>query len=270
MEIHPTAIVAPEAVIGAGTAIGPYCVIGPKVVLGRGNRLHSHVVVEGRTTIGDNNEIFQFASVGSVPQDLKYKGESSRLEIGNGNRIREYVTIQIGTEGGGMLTKVGNDNLFMVSAHVGHDVIIGDRNVIANCAALAGHVTLGSHVIVGGLCGIHQFTRIGDYAMLGGGTMVSKDIPPYTIAHGDHARLVGINSIGLRRQGFDAGAIKNIRKAFRMVFLGAGPMAGRIAAARSQFQQDPSVTVLLDFLSSSERGIAPVRKQELQDDDGAD
>ncbi|MCL4139356.1 UNVERIFIED_CONTAM: hypothetical protein GTU68_039304, partial [Idotea baltica] len=202
MSIHSTAIIHEGASLGEGTEVGPYSVIGSKVKLGKNNIIKSHVVIEGNTEIGDENTFFQFASVGAAPQDLKFHGEDSKLIIGNKNTIREYVTLQPGTEGGGMLTSIGDQNLFMASSHVGHDCKVGNANVIANSVALAGHVTIHDFVIMGGLSAVHQFVRIGDSSMISGGSMVIKDIPPFSIAQGDRASLVGINKIGLERRGF--------------------------------------------------------------------
>jgi len=258
-QIHPTAVVYPGAVVGEGTTIGPYSVIGPKVVIGRGNRIASHVVIEGNTILGDENLVFQFASVGAAPQDLKYSGEDSVLEIGSKNIIREYVTLQPGTKGGGMLTKIGSGNLFMACCHVGHDGIVGDGNVFANSAALAGHVTVGSYCTVGGLAAVHQFVRLGDYCLLGGGTMANKDIPPYCIAQGDHAGLVGINVIGLERRGFAAEDVQMIRRLFRELFLaeaGAAPLTAKVKAAKESGQWSSSALYFLEFIESSKRGIA--------------
>lgn len=263
--IHPTAVVAETANIGKGTVIGPYTVIGPHVTLGENNTVGSHVVIEGRTIMGDGNRVFQFASVGADPQDLKFEGEESRLEIGNNNIIREYVTLQPGTRGGEMVTRIGNKNLFMVSAHIGHDCIVGDDCKIANCTAIGGHVEIGSHVVISGLVGIHQFTRLGDYAMLGGGAMVVKDIPPFCMAQGDRAQLIGINQIALERSGVDAEQIKLIRKAFRKLFIASGSFEERFEAAKAMAQDSTYVNTLVDFIAKSERGITPARKKDLDD-----
>src|SRR4026209_2816178 len=216
--VHSTAIVDPRAELGDEVEVGPYCVVGPCVRLGNKCKLHSHVLVQGRTTLGDGNVIYPFASVGTTPQDLKYQGEPSELLIGNGNTIREYVSLNPGTAGGGMVTRIGDQNLLMMQCHIAHDCIIGDRNVIANGATLGGHVTIEDFVIVGGLVGIHQFVRIGTGAIIGAGSMVSKDVPPYCNATGDRAKLPGLNLEGLRRRGFDRSVIDIIRKAYRIVF----------------------------------------------------
>lgn len=259
-QIHPTAIIADTAELGAGCTVGPFSVIGPHVKLGQNNQIGSHVVIEGYTSIGNGNRFFQFASVGAIPQDLKYHGEASQLILGDNNIVREYVTLQPGTEGGGMLTRIGNKNLFMACVHVGHDGVVGDNNVFANAAMLAGHVTVGSGAIVGGLVGIHQFVRIGDSAMLGGGTMVVKDIPPYMIAQGDRAGLVGVNSIGLQRLGFSDDEIKAMERAYRSIFMGKGLWSERLAAAESEFSSQPRVLALLNFIKASERGVTMPRR----------
>ncbi|NLF24353.1 MAG: acyl-ACP--UDP-N-acetylglucosamine O-acyltransferase [Deltaproteobacteria bacterium] len=260
-QIHPTAIVAEGASIGAETSVGAYSIIDAEVVIGCRNRIGPHVVITGRTQIGDENEIFQFASVGAVPQDLKYHGEPSRLEIGNRNKIREYVTLQPGTEGGGMLTSIGNNNLFMACTHVGHDGKVGNYNVFANGAGLSGHVEVGNHVVVGGMAGIHQFVRLGDYGMLAAGAMVGKDVPPYCIAQGDHAELVGLNQIGLQRAGWSSEDLGLMRKLFRQVLCGEGLFKQRVMAARAQYQGHAAAEFFLDFLLSSERGIMPARRR---------
>ena len=261
VKIHPTAVVADGAELADGVEVGPYSVIGPRVSIGKGTRVASHVVLDGHTIIGEENIIYQFASLGAAPQDLKYHGEDTYLEIGNKNTIREYVTLQPGTEGGHGFTKIGNNNLFMVYSHVGHDGIIGDFNVVANCCALAGHVTVGSHIVLGGLCGIHQFTKIGDYTMVGGGSMVGQDIPPYCITQGDRACLVGINHIGLERAGFSKEDILTIKRAYREIFLGKGLMRQRIEEAKKTYADNEKIMAFINFILNSERGVAGVRRK---------
>ena len=217
-EIHQTAVVYARAEIEGDVEIGPYCVVGAGVKLGKGTKLKSHVVVQGRTSLGEGNTIFPFASVGSVPQDLKYKGEPSELVIGDRNTIREYVSLNPGTKGGGMLTRVGNENLLMMYCHIEQDCILGNRNVIANGATLGGHVVIHDHVIVGGLVGVHQFVKIGTSAIVGAGSMVSKDVPPFCNATGDRARLHGLNLEGLRRRGFDKAKVDTLKQAYRIIF----------------------------------------------------
>jgi len=259
--IHSTAIVDPSAKIGAGTKVGAYSIIGPHVVLGRDNVVGPHVVLDGHTTIGDGNTIYQFASVGAAPQDLKYRGEPSELIIGDKNIVRECVTLQPGTTGGGMLTKIGSQNLFMANTHVGHDSFVGDRCVFANSAALAGHVVVGNGVIVGGLSGIHQFVRLGDVAMIGAGAMVSQDVPPYFMAQGDRAKIHGLNRVGLERNGGTREDLAAIRSLYRQVFtpsaVGGAKMTykERLAAAKAEVGGNPRAAQVIAFLESSERGV---------------
>jgi len=260
-EIHSTAVVADGAVIGEGCTIGPFSVIGPHVRLGKSNRVMSHVVLDGHTEFGDYNTIYQFASIGAAPQDLKYRGEPSTVTIGNRNIIREYVTIQPGTCGGGMKTTVGDQNLLMGATHVGHDTIVGNGNIIANGAALAGHVTVGSYVTIGGLCGIHQFVRLGDYSFLGGGAMVVKDIPPYCIAQGDRAVLSGLNVVGLERRGFSAATVQRIKALYRQMFLSQGVWKEKLSEAETSVKDFPEGAFFVDFLKKSDRGITLTRRR---------
>lgn len=267
--IHPTAIVAEGAVLGEGTTVGAYSIIGPNVVVGRGTKIGPHVVLEGHTVFGDDNVIFQFASIGSHPQDLKYRGEPSRLVIGSRNIIREYVTIQPGTEGGGMMTTVGNRNLFMANCHLGHDSCMGDNNIIANSAALSGHTVLGSGVTIGGLAAVHQFVRLGDLCFISGGAMVVKDIPPFCYAQGDRAGLAGINRVGLERRGISATDVALLKRLYRRVFFGLGGLQQRLQAAREEAEDNASALKFLDFIGSSQRGITVPRskvKGEGEDD----
>src|SRR5437773_11725420 len=216
--VHPTAIVDSRAELDSSVEVGPYCLLGAGVKIGKESKIYSHAVIQGRTTLGEGNEVFPFATIGSIPQDLKYKGEPSELFIGNRNTIREYVSLNPGTTAGGMVTRVGDQNLLMMHCHIAHDCIIGNRNVIANGATLGGHVVIEDFVIVGGLVGIHQFVRIGTGAIVGAGSMVSKDVPPYCNASGDRAKLHGLNIEGLKRRGFDKAVIDLIRRAYRIAF----------------------------------------------------
>lgn len=226
--IHPTATVDPAAEIGEGVVIGPYCSVGPEVVLGPRVELISHVVVAGWTEIGAETRIFPFASIGTEPQDLKYRGERTRLVIGARNRIREGVTMNPGTEGGGGVTRVGSDGLFMVGAHVGHDSQVGDHVILANNATLAGHVTLEDYAFLGGLSAVHQFCRIGAHAMVGGMTGVEKDVIPFGMVIGNRAALGGLNIVGLRRRGFDRETIHALRRAYDLLFYGDGVLMERL------------------------------------------
>lgn len=260
-EIHPTAIVHDGAILGPECVVGPYSIIGPNVILGARNRLASHVVIEGHTTIGDQNQFFQFASVGSAPQDLKYRGEKSTLTMGTGNIVREYVTLQPGTAGGGMTTTIGDRNLFMANSHIGHDGKVGNGNIFANSAAVAGHVTVGNYVVVGGLCGMHQFVRLGDNCLLGAGSMVAKDIPPFCMAQGDRAHLVGLNIVGLERRGLTADDISRIKKLYRQLFLGKGRLEERLVTARETVAGFQLGEQLVEFVAQSERGVSLPQKR---------
>lgn len=269
--IHPTAIVAAGAELAAGVRVGPYAVIGPHVRIGAGTTVGPHAVIEGRTTIGRQNRIFQFASVGAEPQDLKYRGEDSRLEIGNRNIIREFATLNPGTAGGGMVTAVGDENLLMVYSHVAHDSRIGSHCILANSVALAGHVTLEDYVIVGGLAAIHQFVRVGESAILGGGAMVIHDIPPFCAASGDRARLRGLNLVGLKRRGLTAPQVRAIKRAYRLLFAAGLPFAEAQARVAAELGESPEVQRMLAFIAGSERGVTPAARRGApgEDDDGA-
>jgi UDP-N-acetylglucosamine acyltransferase len=254
-KIHTTAIVDSRAELDRDVEVGPYSIIGPGVRIGRGTRVKANVVVEGNTTIGEDNIIFQFATVGSVPQDLKYKGEDSRLIIGDRNTIREYVSLNPGTTGGGMVTRVGSHNLLMMYCHIAHDCLLGDYNVIANGATLAGHVTLEDYVIAGGLIGIHQFVKVGTGALIGAGSMVSKDVPPYCNAAGDRARLKGLNIEGMRRRGFKKDQIETIRKAYRIILQSGLTIKAALRKARKELPGLPEVERIANFIENSTRGI---------------
>ena len=253
--VHPTAIVDARAEIDGDVQIGPYCVIGAGVRIGKGCRVHSHVVITGRTTLGEGNVVFPFATIGDTPQDLKYKGEPSELLIGNRNTIREYVSLNPGTTGGGMVTRVGDQNLLMMQCHIAHDCLIGNRNVIANGATLGGHVMIEDFVIVGGLVGIHQFVRIGTGAIVGAGSMVSKDVPPYCNATGDRAKLHGLNLEGLKRRGFDKTVIAMMRKAYRIVFQSALRTEDALKKIREELPAIPEIEKFVSFIAQSGRGV---------------
>lgn len=258
-EIHPTAVIEEGAEIGDGCVIGPYSIIRSHVKMGARNRVGPHAVVEGYTTLGDDNTIFQFASVGSIPQDLKYHGEPSRVIMGSKNAVREFVTIQPGTEGGGMETRIGDGNLFMANSHVGHDSIIGSNNVFANSAAIAGHVLIGDRVICGGLCGVHQFTRLGDYCLVSAAAMANKDVPPFCVVHGDRASLIGINRIGMRRAGYDSKTITRTGRVFRDLFWTKGSLKERCEAVLQQCEDFEPGRQMATFSIATKRGICPVR-----------
>ena len=253
--VHPTAIVDARAEIDSDVQIGPYCVIGAGVRIGKGCRVHSHAVITGRTTLGEGNVVFPFATIGDTPQDLKYKGEPSELLIGNRNTIREYVSLNPGTTGGGMVTRVGDQNLLMMQCHIAHDCLLGDRNVVANGATLGGHVVIEDFVIVGGLVGIHQFVRIGTGAIVGAGSMVSKDVPPYCNATGDRAKLHGLNLEGLKRRGFDRTVIALLRKAYRIVFQSALRTEDALKKIREELPSIPEIEKFVSFIAQSRRGV---------------
>ncbi|HEU4639640.1 MAG TPA: acyl-ACP--UDP-N-acetylglucosamine O-acyltransferase [Candidatus Binatia bacterium] len=253
--IHQTALIDRQAEIASDVEIGPYSVIGAGVRIGQQTRVASHVVIEGRTSVGQGNTIYQFATIGSRPQDLKYRGEASELIIGNHNTIREYVSLNPGTAGGGMVTRVGDHNLLMMHCHIAHDCLIGSHNIIANGATLGGHVMVQDYVIVGGLVGIHQFARIGSGAILGAGSMVSKDVPPFCNATGDRARLRGLNLEGLKRRGFTTTAIDALKKAYRIIFQSKLKTKDALEKVRREVLPTAEIDILLAFIAQSQRGI---------------
>lgn len=260
VQIHPTAIVDADAKLAADVVVGPYSIIGPDVVIGEGTRIGPHVVIEGKTTIGSKCEIYQFASVGARPQDLKFRGEPSTLIIGDRNLIREFVTLQPGTAGGKMTTVIGNGNLFMANSHVGHDSEIGDGNIFANSVAIAGHVTIHNHATLGGLSAVHQFVRIGSYAFLSGGSMVGQDIPPYCFGQGDRCHLRGVNVVGLQRGQFSEEEISAVKKVYRILFGAVGAAQPRLELIPSELLELDAVQRLVDFVKTSERGLTqPLR-----------
>ena len=259
-KIHPTAVVDPDAKLGSGVEIGPYSVIGTGVELGSGCRLHSHVVVTGDTHVGAKCVIFPFASIGHIPQDLKYGGEQSRLRIGENNVIREYVTMNPGTDGGGLETRVGSHGLFMVGAHVAHDCRIGDHVILANNATLAGHCAVGDHTILGGLTAVHQFVRIGSHAFVGGMSGVENDVIPFGMALGNRAMLSGLNIIGLKRNGFDREQIHSLRKAYRMLFSEEGTLKERLEDVEKMLGADVGVSRIIAFIrNASDRSLCVPR-----------
>ncbi len=259
MSIHPTAIVATGAQIPASCTIGPYCTIGPNVVLKESCELVSHVVLDGHLTLGSNNRIFSFACLGVSPQDLKYAGEPTRVEIGDNNTIREYVTISRGTTGGGGITRVGSGCLIMAYTHIGHDSVIGNGCILANAATLAGHVTVEDYAVVGALCPVHQFCRIGRYSYIGGGTTITQDVLPYSltsIERNNHA--YGLNKVGLERRGFTAQQLKELRSAYRTLRASKLNTTDALAAIREAIAQGNAgehVAYLADFIANSERGV---------------
>jgi UDP-N-acetylglucosamine acyltransferase len=255
-EIHPTAIIEDGASIGVDVKIGPYCFIGSNVVLADRINLESHVVISGLTQIGEGTHIFPFASIGHNPQDLKYKGEPSRLEIGCNNVIREHVTMNPGTQGGGLLTKVGDDCLFMVASHIAHDCTVGDNVILVNNATLGGHVKIGDFAIIGGLAAVHQFVRIGRHSMIGGCSGVENDVIPYGSIVGNRGYLSGLNLVGLKRRGFSRDIIHDLRRAYRLLFSQEGTQAERMADVSELFSDIEPVMEILDFMGvESSRAI---------------
>ncbi|HIF60389.1 MAG TPA: acyl-ACP--UDP-N-acetylglucosamine O-acyltransferase [Rhodospirillales bacterium] len=255
-EIHPTAIIEDGASIGVDVKIGPYCFIGSNVVLADRINLGSHVVISGLTQIGEGTHIFPFASIGHNPQDLKYKGEPSRLEIGCNNVIREHVTMNPGTQGGGLLTKVGDNCLFMVASHIAHDCTVGDNVILVNNATLGGHVKIGDFAIIGGLAAVHQFVRIGRHSMIGGCSGVENDVIPYGSIVGNRGYLSGLNLVGLKRRGFSRDIIHDLRRAYRLLFSQEGTQAERMADVSELFSDIEPVMEILDFMGvESSRAI---------------
>ena len=255
-EIHPTAIIEDGASIGVDVKIGPYCFIGSNVVLADRINLGSHVVISGLTQIGEGTHVFPFASIGHNPQDLKYKGEPSRLEIGCNNVIREHVTMNPGTQGGGLLTKVGDDCLFMVASHIAHDCTVGDNVILVNNATLGGHVKIGDFAIIGGLAAVHQFVRIGRHSMIGGCSGVENDVIPYGSIVGNRGYLSGLNLVGLKRRGFSRDIIHDLRRAYRLLFSQEGTQAERMADVSELFSDIEPVMEILDFMGvESSRAI---------------
>lgn len=254
--IHTSAVIDPAARIGQNISIGPGCVVGPNVTLGDGVRLIAHVVVDGHTTIGDSTTVYPFAVLGTPPQDLKYKGEPSRLVIGRNTVIREHVTANTGTAGGGMETRIGDHCLLMVGVHVAHDCTVGNHVIMANNATLAGHVTVGDHVVIGGLAAVHQFVRIGAHAMIGGLSGVENDVIPFGTVMGERARLQGLNLVGMKRRGFAREEIHALRHAFETLFHTAGTVAENAEKIAETYADSPSVLEVLAFLhSESSRGL---------------
>lgn len=253
--IHPTALIDPSARLGQDVRIEPYAVIGADVDIGDGCQIGHHAVILGPTRLGRDNRIFPHACLGGEPQDIGYAGEATRLEIGARNVIREFVTIHRGTPKDRGVTRVGDDNMFMVHAHIAHDCVIGDHVIMANAATLAGHVTVGDYVNIAGLCAIHQFVRIGAHAMLGGGSMVPLDIPPFMLANGNRAKLYGLNVRGLQRRGFSPEDLRQLKQAYHLLFRSGQRLTEATAAVRAAGLDSPPVVQLLDFVAESKRGI---------------
>lgn len=254
--IHSSAIIHPAAEIAEDVSIGPFSIIGEGVKLGAGTVVGAHVVIDRWTEIGVDNQIFQFASVGAAPQDLKYQGEQTYLKIGDRNRIREFVTLNRGTPGGGGITTIGDDNLFMSYSHVAHDCLVRDQVILANGATLAGHVEVENYAILGGLSAVHQFCRIGSYTMISGGAMVTQDILPYTVAQGDRAKMMGLNLVGLKRRGFSKETIRGIKHAYRLLFRAGLRMEEALRQIENDLEPTPELRHFIQFIKDSQRGIA--------------
>jgi UDP-N-acetylglucosamine acyltransferase len=253
--IHTTAIVSPEAEIADDVTIGPYCRIGARVKIGKGSRFDSHVVVEGPTTIGENNQFYPFGTIGLQPQDLKFKGEETFLTIGNHNIFREYVNVHRGTKGGGRHTRIGDHNFLMAYAHIGHDSTIGNHVILANAATLAGHVVIEDHATVGAFSGVHQFCRVGTHGYVGGYSVVTKDVLPYSKTVSERStHAYGPNVLGLERKGFSSEQIRNIKTAFRLLLQSKLNTSQAVEAIKAKMQS-PEVQILLDFIETAERGV---------------
>lgn len=249
--IHSSSVISEKAKIGKNVKIGPFCLVGPDVILADGVTLHSHVVIEGRTSIGKNTVVFPFASIGHVPQDLKYNNEESTTEIGENNLIREYVTIQPGTTGGRMKTVIGNNCLLMAGTHIAHDCLVGNNVIFANLATLAGHVIIEDYVVMGGLSAVHQYVRIGESAMIGGCTPVIRDVAPFAAVTSERSGIEGMNLLGLKRRGFDKEDILNLQKAFKKIFFeNDGDMKQAIVSVTEGFSGNILVKQLLDFMNA--------------------
>ena len=258
-QIHATALVDAQAELADDVQVGPYAVIGPQVRIGAGSSIGAHCVVEGHTTIGARNRIFQFASIGAAPQDKKYRGEPTRLEIGDDNTVREFVTINTGTVQDGGLTRLGDDNWIMAYVHIAHDCRLGSHTIIANATQLGGHVHVGDFAFLGGLSGVHQFVRVGAHAMTGFQTRLSQDLPPFVTAAGNPAEATGINAEGLRRRGFSAERIAQVKRLHRLLYRQGLTLAAALAEIRALVgtlpEGDADLALVLDFVASAERGI---------------
>ena len=255
IKIHPTAIIDPKAKIGKNIEIGAFSIIGPKVKIGDNNIIKSNVIITGDTKIGDNNVFFPFAVIGEDPQDLKYQCEESQIIIGNNNKIREYVTIHPGTKDDNLITKIGNDCLFMISSHIAHDCLIGDNVIMANNATLAGHVHVGDHAVIGGLSAIHQFVKIGRFAMIGGMSGVEHNVLPFTTVMGERAKLSGLNLIGLKRGKIDRDSINAVRKFYKDLFQNDN-FNKNLDSALEELGQDPLIEEMNQFIrKKGKRGI---------------
>ena len=256
MAIHPSAIVDSKAKIDPTASVGPFCVVGPEVEIGAGTRLMAQVYLEGPMSIGEENVFFPYCTAGSAPQDLKYKGERSETRIGNRNRIREFVTIHRGTEGGGLVTSIGDDNLAMAYTHIAHDVHIGNHTVLANAVTFAGHVVVEDWAVIGAFTGVHQFCRVGRHAMVGAYSVVTQDVLPFSVTVSERQlNVFGANKVGLERRGFSAPEIDNLHKAFRLLTKSGLNTTQAVERIRAELEQTPEIGELLAFIASSQRGF---------------
>ena len=255
MIIHPTAIISPDANLATDVEIGPYSIIGPSVSVGKGTKIGPHVVIESHTDIGEHCHILQFASIGAPPQDLKFKGEETRVVIGNHNTIREFATIHRATSADIGVTIMGDYNLIMAYCHIAHNCKLGDNVIMGNAANLAGHIHVEDYAIISGLSGVHQFTRIGAHSIVGGASAVPKDVPPYVVASGNRAKLYGLNLIGLKRRGFSKETIQALKEAYRIVFRSSLLLEKAIVKVKSDVAGFPEVNHFVDFIEHSPRGI---------------
>ncbi len=254
VKIDPRAIVEKGAELGENVVVGPYAIIEKSVVIGDNTYVGPGVIIKNKTKIGKNNRFFAYSSIGEIPQDLKYHGEDTELIIGDNNTFREFITINIGTEGGGRVTKIGNNNLFMAYVHVAHDCIIGNNNIFSNLASLAGHVVVGNHIGIGGMSGIHQFVHIGDYSYVGGGSMVTQDIVPFVLVAGNRAIVKGINSTGLQRRGFSEEQLSIIRKLYSIFFKSGLTVREAIKKIRKELPWTEDVKLFIEFVERDTSG----------------
>ncbi len=266
--VDPLARVAPGADLGPGVRVGPFCVVGSQVHLGRGTVLESHVVIDGDTRVGEGNRFFPFSSIGLIPQDLKYKGEPARVEIGHRNIFREGTTVHRGTEGGGGVTRIGSDNLLMAQVHVAHDCQVGSHVIFANSAVLSGHVEVQDYAVLGGFAGVHQFCRVGTHAFMGGSTVATKDVLPYSLTVGDRARLYGLNLVGLRRRGLAPETLGALRQAFRLLTATSLNTSEAVRRLEAEGPHTPEVATVLEFIRSSTRGVVTRSRRRVSGESG--
>jgi UDP-N-acetylglucosamine acyltransferase len=266
-QVDPLARVAPGSVLEPGARVGPFCAVGPGARIGRGTTLDSHVVVDGDTRVGEYNHFFPFSSIGLVPQDLKFRGEPTRVEIGDRNVFREGTTVHRGTAGGGGVTRIGSDNLFMAQVHVAHDCVVGSHAIFANGSALSGHVEVQDHATLGGFSGVHQFCRVGAHAFMGGATIATRDVAPYSLTVGNRAHFFGLNLVGLRRRGFSAEAIAALRQAYRVLVQGGLTLADALRRVEEDGPFTDEVRGVVAFVRSSRRGVILQRRRGAGDDE---